>query len=267
MRGCPVKQHRRNGFTLVELLVVIGIIAVLVGLLLPALNRARDQARLVACSSNLKQIGNAVIMYVAESDGFLPPAGLPDNSAGDGWAAILVVTNSIGAPAPSRPDDLSSNSVFRCPSGNSLDQSTWVPVGSARLPEATSGDCQGFTLSTFAGGGGKTRYVQTWYGINAITNNPPPTKNAFDYVGPSGASPPVTQAKKITQLTHPTELIGIYDGVGMHNGTDGRVAARHLNRTVTNIMFMDFHVESFKNSDVPSVGVIAPQGSITFRMH
>jgi prepilin-type N-terminal cleavage/methylation domain-containing protein len=67
-----VSRRRRAAFTLVELLVVIGIISVLTAVLLPALRTARLASQRVACASNLRQIGTAVLMYVNENRQHLP---------------------------------------------------------------------------------------------------------------------------------------------------------------------------------------------------
>ncbi len=65
-------KNSRSGFTLIELLVVISIIAVLMAVMMPALSKARAQAKKSVCGSNLKQIGTGVYMYAAENSGKFP---------------------------------------------------------------------------------------------------------------------------------------------------------------------------------------------------
>jgi prepilin-type N-terminal cleavage/methylation domain-containing protein/prepilin-type processing-associated H-X9-DG protein len=87
--GCRSGHRSGKGFTLVELLVVIGIISVLIGILLPALNRARESARSAKCLNNMRQITIAAISFAGEHRGWM---------VGRGGAGILRINSSSGKP-------------------------------------------------------------------------------------------------------------------------------------------------------------------------
>lgn len=130
-----------RAFTLVELLVVIGIIAVLVGILLPVMSRARETANTTACMSNLRQIVQATLNYAADNKGSFPYGFVYTRSTATGgpargdWRAWFTLTNQYmakGATGDNEPDRLSPpvnpattitllagrpmSGAFRCPS-------------------------------------------------------------------------------------------------------------------------------------------------------
>lgn len=129
-----------RGFTLVELLVVISIIALLVGLLMPTLSQARESAQSTKCLSNLRSIMGATCLYAADAKDAIIPASVWGALNADGtsswatstqrfWGANLVMNNYLEVPpsytsgngwfwsAPSMPT-ISGNTGLRCPSDN-----------------------------------------------------------------------------------------------------------------------------------------------------
>jgi prepilin-type N-terminal cleavage/methylation domain-containing protein/prepilin-type processing-associated H-X9-DG protein len=128
---CTRRRSARGAFTLVELLVVIGIIAILLGILLPTITGARRSAYTVQCSSNMKQLATAMIMYIQDNKGKFPVAASDEvagitPAGGYWWPDTLVTGNYIKGSnlnvykkTPSNVNDkvFSGNSPFRCPEG------------------------------------------------------------------------------------------------------------------------------------------------------
>jgi len=124
---------RRTAFTLIELLVVIAIIAILAAILFPVFAKAREQARKSVCTSNVKQLGLAWLMYVQDNDETFPPSN-STQAPNTTWE----VQSALGFPCkPCRPRDkvtkafydprtfalpyIKNLDIFKCPSDNGID--------------------------------------------------------------------------------------------------------------------------------------------------
>ncbi|HZZ42681.1 MAG TPA: prepilin-type N-terminal cleavage/methylation domain-containing protein [Tepidisphaeraceae bacterium] len=215
-------MRRTRAFTLVELLVVIGIIALLISILLPALNKARSAANAVKCSSSLKQIFNCMVMYTQDNKGYLPcprvesvynlgaltfdgsqSADIPGKLISENahWFDFLgKYTSKVRSAVTAQTTDeqgINSNSIFwGCP--------TWTGVITASASPQ----------NLIAG----VNRIYTGYGMNtwpsftptvAIGSASPPVSESFDF---KAGSPANGQWYKITQYTNPTQRALVADG-------------------------------------------------------
>ncbi|MCW3060691.1 MAG: hypothetical protein JWQ02_2512 [Capsulimonas sp.] len=261
-----MRQSPRRGFTLVELLVVIGIIALLISILLPALNKAKEASRVAACLSNLRQLGAVHATYIADNKGYIVPCDIgdwitpPHPTNGfytlESWCTILVTNKYLPYPqAVSSAPPSESNALF-CPSALQ-EFKAFISIDSGLPNTRTHAEGAKGVLheSKYFEPG---RLVYSWYGINGTSGSFPvvPCRRwPSDNTTPNNPDPnkrpkPIA---KITDVRKSSEVVFLFDGVGINvqSTNANRLNARHNRQTATNILFFDGHAESFPTAGLP----------------
>jgi prepilin-type processing-associated H-X9-DG protein/prepilin-type N-terminal cleavage/methylation domain-containing protein len=276
-------MHRHRAFTLVELLVVIGVIALLIALLLPALNKARQASRATSCLSNLRQIGQAVHIYASENKG-LPPYHITGQASTDHtltwrdrvfwWALIdrkILPASRVETVVSARGDSFANVMivpVLKCP-GEEQDRLQHPDFPWNGAVQQVVRFRNGISGPVYTSIGADGRYgsshnkvefrVFTHYGISAndavdtwTTPTPIVSSMRLSAVSPWGTDP--TRARRpLSRIPNKTWIA--FDG---YTSVAAQTAAfRHPN-TTCNFLYVDGHAEPIAAGEVDGASAGPP---------
>lgn len=234
-------MRRRSAFTLVELLVVIGIIALLISILLPSLNAARERANSIKCSSNLRNLGNAMTMYVGQS-GYYP-----------GHAGMSATGRPIAVwPVRLRPFLGNNQAIFMCPSqreGFEWDRRTGAGPTYATTADARYGYDQGELLLD-------VHLVPFSYAYNDWGAGNAQGPNVTSQRGLGGDLWGSTREQKASRVRKSAEMIAIADGTvdgawdyNIDPVTPSEFPGK-IHKKGCNVLFCDGHVAWYEQQEI-----------------
>jgi prepilin-type N-terminal cleavage/methylation domain-containing protein len=248
------KEHRmrRRGFTLVELLVVIGIIAVLIGILVPTLNKAREASQRVACGSNLRQLGTMFQLYANGFKDYAPLGYIKSGGTHQKNWNYLVFINRAGVTRTTLMGWLvdagliKDGKTFFCPAEK---YEQWVYQGTEILPNPWPFDAASGHESKFGFG---ARPIVGW--------ETPPLPDAPKFVDSNDKSSHMPKWSKQKNLAVLTEIL-----VNKHN-----FKTRH--KTGVNVLYGNGAVKwvpkdhfAYKDSDFDKIPGTNPSDAVSFQ--